>query len=88
MLKFESITNQYKPVYSQLESWPHPNVDTPKGTCPFDGTTVGRGERSQEERGDRIGLVQVDIDSPMTPTLEGEINNSATPNVCKGESQR
>ncbi|XP_061186135.1 uncharacterized protein LOC133194157 [Saccostrea echinata] len=62
-LKMESVTRQYKVVYHQVEVWPHANVETPRGTCPFDGTSVG-GERSREERGDRIGLIPLE---PRTP---------------------
>jgi hypothetical protein len=40
-VKFEDISNQYRVVYQHLTTWPHVNVDTPKGTCPFDGTRAG-----------------------------------------------
>ncbi|XP_033761881.1 uncharacterized protein LOC117343569 [Pecten maximus] len=84
MLKFESKTRQYRPVHGSLDSWPFANVDTPKGTCPFDGTTVGRGERSREERGDRIGLAQqMDNNMPASPAgIGGEDSGSnKTPKV-------
>ncbi|KAL5007476.1 hypothetical protein ScPMuIL_016282 [Solemya velum] len=51
-IKFESPSLHYKPVHQELDSWPHINPDTPRGTCPFDGSTVGPGLKSQEERGD------------------------------------
>ncbi|XP_069110785.1 uro-adherence factor A-like [Argopecten irradians] len=84
MLKFESSTRQYRPVHGSLDSWPYANVDTPKGTCPFDGTTVGRGERSREERGDRIGLAQqMENNMPASPAgIGGEDSGSnKTPKV-------
>lgn len=78
MLKFESDTYQYKPIHGNLVTWPYADVETPKGTCPFDGTTVGRGERSREERGDRIGLApQMENCFPASPArLESGSNNT------------
>ncbi|XP_060066326.1 uncharacterized protein LOC132546620 [Ylistrum balloti] len=80
MLKFESNTKQYRPIHGSLANWPFANVDTPKGTCPFDGTTVGRGERSREERGDRIGLAQpMDNNMPASPAgMAGEDMNTGS----------
>ncbi|XP_062567770.1 LOW QUALITY PROTEIN: uncharacterized protein LOC134230012 [Saccostrea cucullata] len=69
-LKLESVTRQYKVVYHQAEVWPHANVETPRGTCPFDGTSVG-GEKSREERGDRIGLIPLEPRTPESKTGQG-----------------
>ncbi|OWF39392.1 uncharacterized protein LOC110465088 [Mizuhopecten yessoensis] len=89
MLKFESNTRQYRPVHGNLGNWPFANVDTPKGTCPFDGTTVGRGERSREERGDRIGLAQpMDNNMPASPAgIGGDDQNSGSNKTPRAEAQ-
>lgn len=72
-LKLESTTRQYKVVYQQVDLWPHANVETPRGTCPFDGTSLG-GERSREERGDRIGLIP--LEPAKTPTTKSKHKES------------
>jgi hypothetical protein len=79
-LKIESFTKQYRVVYQQIDLWPHANVETPRGTCPFDGTTVG-GEKSREDRGDRIGLIPLE---PKTPeTKSGQKASTKTPEKSK-----
>ncbi|CAC5379745.1 unnamed protein product [Mytilus coruscus] len=61
--KFEDISHQYKIVYKHLETWPHVNVDTPKGSCPFDGTRVGKDDESVVDRRDKIGLPNIEVHS-------------------------
>lgn len=75
-LKIESVTKQYRVVYQQVDLWPHANVETPRGTCPFDGTSLG-GEKSREERGDRIGLIP--LEPPRTPEIKSGKKDSAKP---------
>ncbi|XP_078656260.1 uncharacterized protein LOC144902603 isoform X1 [Branchiostoma floridae x Branchiostoma belcheri] len=51
-VKFEDSSHQYRPVYEELPKFPRVNVDTPRGTCPFDGGAyqdVPVAERSKEE---------------------------------------
>ncbi|CAH1238576.1 DBF4 [Branchiostoma lanceolatum] len=51
-VKFEDSSHQYRPVYEELPKFPRVNVDTPSGTCPFDGGAyqdVPVAERSKEE---------------------------------------
>ncbi|XP_035688287.1 serine/arginine repetitive matrix protein 2-like isoform X1 [Branchiostoma floridae] len=51
-VKFEDSSQQYRPVYEELPKFPRVNVDTPSGTCPFDGGAyqdVPVAERSKEE---------------------------------------
>ncbi|CAG2190622.1 unnamed protein product [Mytilus edulis] len=62
-LKFEDTSHQYKIVYKHLETWPHVNVDTPKGSCPFDGTRVGKDDESVGDRRDKIGLPNIEVHS-------------------------
>lgn len=62
-LKFEDTSHQYKIVYKHLETWPHVNVDTPKGSCPFDGTRVGKDDESVGDRRDKIGLPNLEVHS-------------------------
>ena len=67
-VKFEALSHAYKPHTSQLEAWPRLNVDTPRGSCPFDGTLIAQ-DKSREERGD-ILAAQVDVSTPDTPQEE------------------
>ncbi|XP_063422322.1 uncharacterized protein LOC134706900 [Mytilus trossulus] len=62
-LKFEDVSHQYKIVYKHLETWPHVNVDTPRGSCPFDGTRVGKDDESLGDRRDKIGLPNIEVHS-------------------------
>ena len=74
-VKFEDISNQYRVVYQHLTAWPHVNVDTPKGTCPFDGTRVGRDDESIVDRRDKIGLQNFEQHS------DDELASGDSPNV-------
>lgn len=76
-VKFEDISNQYRVVYQHLTTWPHVNVDTPKGTCPFDGTRAGRDDESIVDRRDKIGLQNLEQHSDD----ELAQGNSDSPNV-------
>ena len=44
-------------------------MDTPRGSCPFDGTLIAVEDRSREERGE-ILAAQVDASTPDTPQEE------------------
>ena len=68
-MKIEADTHIYRPFTSQLEAWPRLNVDTPRGSCPFDGTLIAQGDRSREERGELLAA-QVDVSTPDTPQEE------------------
>lgn len=62
-MKFEDGSLQYRAVYQHIETWPHINIDTPKGTCPFDGTRVGKDEESMGDRQDKIGIAKAETNS-------------------------
>ncbi|XP_050418232.1 uncharacterized protein LOC126831661 [Patella vulgata] len=71
LVKFEAVNLHYRPVQLEFDSWPHCNVDTPAGTCPFDGSTVGRAQKTEPEYRDRVVASQqggeIDKDSVETP---------------------
>lgn len=39
-LKCEAENFCYRPFCSELDQWPRLNIDTPRGSCPFDGTLI------------------------------------------------
>jgi len=39
-LKCESQNYFYRPFFTELDNWPRLNGDTPRGSCPFDGTMI------------------------------------------------
>lgn len=39
-VKLEVETYCYRPFHLELDVWPRLNVDTPRGSCPFDGTLI------------------------------------------------
>ncbi|XP_053373583.1 uncharacterized protein LOC123531062 [Mercenaria mercenaria] len=75
-VKLEADTFCYRPFHTELDVWPRLNVDTPRGSCPFDGTLIKGGEESREERGELLAA-QVDIPSEDTPKEEKDGSESA-----------
>ncbi|KAK3102783.1 hypothetical protein FSP39_013881 [Pinctada imbricata] len=71
-IKFEAASLQYKAIQQHLEVWPRANTDTPRGTCPFDGNGMRRGDRSREDRGERIGLIPLEPVLSDTPSKESK----------------
>ncbi|XP_060597448.1 uncharacterized protein LOC132751301 isoform X2 [Ruditapes philippinarum] len=75
-VKLETDNFCYRPFHMELDVWPRLNVDTPKGSCPFDGTLIKGGDESREERGELLAA-QVDIPSEDTPQEEKDVCDSA-----------
>ncbi|KAL8622394.1 hypothetical protein ACOMHN_041722 [Nucella lapillus] len=46
-LKVEQCGQKYRPQHKELPTWPHLNISTPAGTCPFDGVGVSVDKRSK-----------------------------------------
>ncbi|ESO88035.1 hypothetical protein LOTGIDRAFT_234802 [Lottia gigantea] len=54
LIKYEAINLHYRPIQLELDSWPHCNVDTSAGSCPFDGSTIGRAQKTESEYRDKV----------------------------------
>ncbi|KAH3716168.1 uncharacterized protein LOC127855145 [Dreissena polymorpha] len=85
-IKCEAECFFYRPFYNEIDNWPRLNTDTPKGSCPFDGTLIKCGDESVEERGELMAA-QVDMPSEDTPREEKDTidsaNTAAKPNNDK-----
>ncbi|XP_041367197.1 uncharacterized protein LOC121381875 [Gigantopelta aegis] len=70
-VKFESESCHYRPIMQELESWPHLNVETPRGTCPFDGRPLGHAQCSERAERDMNAERIMSPDTPNTPKCPG-----------------
>ncbi|KAL4222573.1 Cdc7p-Dbf4p kinase complex regulatory subunit [Mactra antiquata] len=81
-VKIEAESYCYRPVHLEIEVWPRLNVDTPRGSCPFDGTLIKCGDESHEERGD---LLAAQVDIPSDDTIQKNIDDDGNSTVNSGK---
>ena len=77
-IKFEAINKQYRPVKSELGTWPRLNLSAPPGICPFGGGKLA----VQQKFGPRV----ISTVKPQDPSLchtkvKAEENEARIPNI-------